>query len=307
MIKNHRRDLILTFDLLKSIIISSFSVCMFYVLISSFVLYGQTGVVYDDLSFKSKILKMERQYAVYLPPDYHLSSRQYPVLYLLHGYSDDQTGWIQFGEVKHITDKAIADGSATSMVIVMPDADTGVIGYINTIDGQWLYEDFFFKELIPHIEKTFKVKSEKDYRAIAGLSMGGGGSLLYALHHPEYFVACAPLSAWLGPSTIEELELALQNTNLDYKPEDLEPYFNHYNALAYIDGKTKEELSQVSYYIDNGDDDYLYEGNALLHIALRKKGVPHEFRIRNGGHSWTYWRESLPDVLHFVSQRFRRF
>lgn len=270
-------------------------------------IHAQTGIVYDQLSFKSEILNMERNYAVYLPPDYHLSNRKYPVLYLLHGYSDNQTGWVQFGEVKHIADKAITDGSATSMVIVMPDADTGVIGYTNTIDGQWLYEDFFFEELIPHIEETFKVKSEKGYRAIAGLSMGGGGSLIYALHRPEYFIACASLSAWLGPSTIQELEASIQNAHIDYNPEDLEPYFKRYNALAFIEGKTKDELNEVSYYIDNGDEDSLYEENALLHIALRKKEVPHEFRIRNGGHTWTYWRESLADVLHFVSQRFRRF
>ncbi len=98
-----------------------------------------------------------------------------------------------------------------------------------------LYEDFFFEEFIPHIEQTFKIQSEKAYRAVAGLLMGGGGALIYALHHPEYFIACSPLSAWFGPSTIEELEKDIQKANMEYTLEDLESYFKHYNALAFIE------------------------------------------------------------------------
>src|SRR5579862_5948364 len=94
-------------------------------------LFAQTGKVYDNLSMTSKILKMERKYAVYLPPDYETSDRSYPVLYLLHGGGDDQTGWVQFGEVLNITDKAIHEGIATPMIIIMPDANTGRRGYFN--------------------------------------------------------------------------------------------------------------------------------------------------------------------------------
>jgi enterochelin esterase-like enzyme len=119
---------------------------------------AQTGKVYDDLSLPSKILKSDRKYAIYLPPDYETSGRSYPVLYLLHGSGDDQTGWVQFGEVLNITDKAIANGTATPMIIVMPDANTGRRGYFNDIKGDWNYEDFFFKELIPFIEKKYRAK-----------------------------------------------------------------------------------------------------------------------------------------------------
>jgi len=105
---------------------------------------AQNGKVLDDLSLESKILNGERKFAVYLPPDYQTSSRSYPVLYLLHGHTDNHTGWIQFGEVLHIADKAILSGEATSMIIIMPDADTGSPGYTNAISGKWNYEDFFF-------------------------------------------------------------------------------------------------------------------------------------------------------------------
>ena len=88
-------------------------------------LSAQTGKVFDNLSMKSNILKSERKFAIYLPPDYDTSSRSYPVLYLLHGSGDDQTGWVQFGEVLRIADQAIKKGKATPMIIVMPDANTG--------------------------------------------------------------------------------------------------------------------------------------------------------------------------------------
>ena len=105
---------------------------------------AQSGKVMDAEVMTSKILKSERKYAVYLPPDYETSKRSYPVLYLLHGGGDDQTGWVQFGEVQNITDKAIREGTATPMIIIMPDANTGKRGYFNDIKGDWRYEDFFF-------------------------------------------------------------------------------------------------------------------------------------------------------------------
>ncbi len=86
---------------------------------------AQSSKVFDNLSIPSKILKSDRKYAIYLPAGYETSQRSYPVLYLLHGATDNQNGWIQFGEIQHIADKAIEDGTATSMIIVMPDADTG--------------------------------------------------------------------------------------------------------------------------------------------------------------------------------------
>lgn len=156
-------------------------------LLTAYPLFAQNGSVMDNLSMPSKILKGDRKYAIYLPPDYETSQRSYPVLYLLHGGGDDQTGWVQFGEVLHIADKAIRRGEATPMIIIMPDANTGQRGYFNDIKGDWRYEDFFFEEFMPFVEREYRIKGEKRYRAVAGLSMGGGGSFVYALRHPELF------------------------------------------------------------------------------------------------------------------------
>jgi len=269
--------------------------------------FAQTGRVFDKLTMRSEILKMDRNYAIYLPPGYETSERSYPVLYLLHGAGDDQTGWVQFGEVLRITDEAIQNGSATAMIIVMPDANTGKRGYFNDMKGEWRYEDFFFEELMPHVEKKYRIKSEKRYRAVAGLSMGGGGTLMYALHHPELFSSACPLSAATGPTSKADARKYFERWgDTGASDAQIEAYYARHSALALVENMPDDQKKAVRWFIDCGDDDFLYEGNSLLHIAMRKKEIPHEFRIRQGGHTWTYWRESLPTVLSFVSDAFHQ-
>jgi len=270
-------------------------------------LIAQTGKVYDNLTLPSKILKMERKYAVYLPPDYETSGRSYPVLYLLHGGGDDQTGWVQFGEVLHIADKAILEGTSTAMVIIMPDANTTRRGYFNDLKNEWRYEDFFFDELMPFVEKKYRIKGEKKYRAVAGLSMGGGGSFIYALHRPQLFSSACPLSAATGPLTLDDTKRNISRGNETFPDSVVTKYFNSQSVLSQVNSMPDSVKKSVRWYIDIGDDDFLYEGNSLVHIAMRKKEIPHEFRIGDGSHSWTYWRAALPKVLAFVSQGFHQF
>ncbi len=278
-----------------------------FLIISPLFGFTQMGKVMDNLTMESKILNMDRRYAIYLPPDYDTSERSYPVLYLLHGAGDDQTGWVQFGEVLHIADRAINEGKATPMIIVMPDANTGQRGYFNSIEGNWRYEDFFFEEFMPFIEEAYRIKGEKRYRAVAGLSMGGGGSFMYALHHPELFSSACPLSAYVGPLTIEQAKERYERNDIDVSDKKIEEYFKKHNAVELVKDLPAEDIKSVRWYIDCGDDDFLYEGNSLVHIAMRKKEIPHEYRVRDGGHTWTYWRESLPTVLEFVSMAFHQY
>jgi len=279
----------------------------FIAFLVSSTLIAQTGKEFDNLSLPSKILKVDRKYSVYLPPDYETSQRSYPVLYLLHGAGDDQTGWVQFGEVLHIADKAISEGTATPMIIVMPDAKTGQMGYFNNLKNDWRYEDFFFEEFIPYVEKTYRIKSEKRFRAVAGLSMGGGGSFMYALHHPELFSSACPLSAYIGPLTIADAKAGFERSNQKGTDAEIEAYFKRHNAISLINDIKDDQKKAVRWYIDCGDDDFLYEGNSLVHIAMKKKEIPHEFRIREGAHNWTYWRTALPTVLSFVSDAFHQY
>src|ERR1700680_4911269 len=151
------------------------------------------GKIIEERTIKSSILNKAVRYTIYLPADYDHSERTYPVVYLLHGYTDDNTGWLQFGEINRYADKAIEAGIIPPMIIIMPNGDSS--WYINSYDGKERYEDFFIKEFIPAMESKYRIKAEKKYRGIAGLSMGGYGSLIYALKYPDLFAAAAPLSA----------------------------------------------------------------------------------------------------------------
>ena len=270
------------------------------------------GIVKEKQVIKSTILNREVHYTIYLPSDYYTSERNYPVTYLLHGHGDADDGWIQFGEVNRLADDAIKTGKIPPMIIVTPNGFGSF--YINAADGSFNYEDFFIKELIPHIEKTYKVKAEKRFRGISGLSMGGYGSLLYALKYPELFAAAAPLSAAIWtPDQIKEMSKSqfdgyfINSIGKNLMGADrLTPTWLANSPLGLIDKKTKEELSSVRYWIDCGDDDFLTIGNAQLHIALTNKNVPHEFRMRDGAHNWTYWRTGIIDALAFIGDSFHQ-
>jgi len=274
-------------------------------------LFGQ-GIVKEKQVIASKILNRDVHYSIYLPSDYNTSDRSYPVTYLLHGHGDADDGWIQFGEINRLADKAIADGTIPPMIIVTPDGFKSF--YINAADGSLSYEDFFIKELIPHIEKTYKVKSEKRYRGIAGLSMGGYGALIYALKYPKLFAAAAPLSAVVWNDS--DISLVADNmynslfATTDKKNvkgiDRINSAWLQNSPLKLIETKSIEELSSVKYWIDCGDDDYLSVGNANLHIAMTNKKVPHEFRVRDGAHNWTYWRTGIIDALSFIGNNFHQ-
>ena len=273
---------------------------------------AQTGKVIEEKTIASPILGKDVRYTIYLPADYESSNRSYPVVYLLHGYTDDNTGWLQFGEINRYADKAIAEGTIPPMIIVMPNGDSS--WYINSYDGKEKYEDFFVKEFIPGIEKTYRIKSTKQYRGIAGLSMGGYGSLVLAMRHPDLFCAAAPLSAGIFDNDAmvtmpddnwNQTFAQLFGRNLKGR-ERLNKAWQEYSVLQIVATHSAEDLKKVRYWIDCGDDDFLTKGNCLLHIALSEKKIPHEFRVRDGAHSWTYWRTGITDALQFIGQSFHQ-
>ena len=275
---------------------------------------GQESRVFDSLTFHSNILKKVKTFALYLPKGYESSERRYPVLYLLHGGGDHPSrhrSWIQSIEMQRITDKAIDEGTAAPMIIVMPDAE--MTYYMNNVSGKYQFEDFFIKELIPYIEKNYRCLAEKNYRTIGGLSMGGYGSLLYSMHYPELFSACAVMSA--GIRTDEQIiemphkeylrRYGSAMGNVKEGDSRITDFWNQNSVLFLVKQMKEEQKKSVRFYMDIGDDDFLYKGNSLLHILMRDLNIPHEFRIRDGTHNTEFWRSGLPGVLAFVSESFR--
>ena len=285
---------------------------LFSLILFTFHGFAQNGILKESLKTKSAVLNQDVEYNIYLPADYETSNRRYPVLYLLHGYTDDETGWTQFGEANLIADRLLKSGEIPPMIIVMPDA--GVSWYINSADGKVKFEDFFIQEFIPFVDATYRTRSAKEFRAVAGLSMGGHGSLIMAMKHPEFFAAAAPLSS--GIFTEEEL-VAMSDDTWDrvFGPpygkglkgvERMSDHLKQNWILKIVENANADDLKKVRYYIDCGDEDFLIKGNMALHSLLIDKKIPHEFRVRDGVHDWTYWRTALPEVLKFVGESFHR-
>ena len=260
--------------------------------------------VTDSLS--SKVLGAVVKYNVYLPDGFDKSDGLYPVVYLLHGLTDDYRAWRDKGRMDMVADELMRSGEARKMVIVMPNAggpDTKNTwnGYFN-MPG-WNYEDFFFTEFMPAVEKKYRCISDKGHRAVMGLSMGGGGSTVYCQKHPECFSSCYAMSAWLDNDASKIDSDKDENYRLYCVCKAV-----HDNAapefVLNADEKTREELRTVKWFFDCGDDDFLLDVNVKMHQAMRDSGIKDELRIRNGVHNWEYWHLALRMALPFASRNF---
>lgn len=262
------------------------------------------GKIVTD-SIDSKTLGAEVKYNVYLPDGYKADC-DYPVVYLLHGLSDTYTAWQVKGNMQTVVDELIASGEIVPMVIIMPNAGGPDVnntwnGYFN-MPG-WNYEDFFFGEFLPAVEKKYNCGGSKEERAVMGLSMGGGGSVVYAQRHPDMFSSCYAMSAWLDNKENEVYKTPKEKNQLWYVREAVKEH----SALDFLDNAdqaTLEKLRSVAWFIDCGDDDFLLQMNMDFHMKMRALKVHSEFRVRNGVHNWEYWHLALRLSLPFASRNF---
>ncbi len=265
---------------------------------------AKAGKVVTD-SLYSSVLDSQVKFNVYLPDSFGHTDRLYPVVYLLHGLSDDYTAWVTKGNMQTVIDELIGTGEAKEMVIVMPNAggpDTHNTwnGYFN-MPG-WRYEDFFFGEFVPAVEKKYRIVSDKGHRAVMGLSMGGGGSTVYAQRHPDIFSSCYAMSAWLD-NRMREVGADTKKDCLYYVCQAV----NDHSALEFVDKAdeaTLEALRSVKWFFDCGDDDFLLDINVALYQKMRDRRVKSELRVRNGIHNWEYWHLALRLALPFASRNF---
>jgi S-formylglutathione hydrolase FrmB len=167
----------------------------------------------------------------------------------------------------------------------------------------WNYEDFFFKEFLPQVERKYRIISDKGHRAVMGLSMGGGGSTVYCQRHPDMFSSCYAMSAWLENKQGQVGGKDLKKDKLYYVSNAV----NEHSALDFIDNAddaTLKALRTVKWFFDCGDDDFLVRLSFDLHMKMKEKGVKSELRVRNGVHNWEYWHTALRTALPYASRNF---
>lgn len=256
-------------------------------------------------SIHSSKLNADQKYNVYLPEGYNPADK-YPVIYLLHGLSDDYTAWDQKGGISAVADELIRSGELVPVVIVMPNAGDSDIynypnGYFNMVE--WPYETFFFSEFLPKVEDKFNCGGSKGLRAVMGLSMGGGGSIVYSQRHPDMFSSCYAMSPWLDNQNNEVTTDEKLTTKFTYTQRAV----SRHSAIEFLDkadAATLDNLRTVKWFIDCGDDDFIFDLSTSFYAKMREKGVKAEFRVRDGVHNWEYWHISLRTALPFASRNF---
>jgi len=239
------------------------------------------------LWYKSGTTGEYRRIFVYTPPGYDQSKARYPVLYLQHGHGEDEAAWSHQGHENFILDNLLAAGKAKPMIIVNEDGMTGAPLQITPplkgapagkpVANSFMerkYETFdsiISKDLIPFIDANFRSMPDREHRALAGLSMGGGEAFRIALNHPDLF-------AYLGAFSPA---LAVADTKTDYDGALADP------------AKVNKEFKLI--WLGIGRQDFLNKPVKQTHEELEKAGINHVWVETDGSHSWTVWRKYLAD------------
>ena len=223
-------------------------------------------------SYRSGVLRSARPLVVYTPADYETSGKSYPVFYLVSGTTDTEETWFRVGRVNTILDNLIADGKAEPMIVVMPYGNMGSTPQPASMAATKMYE-VFAKEMteciMPYVEQSFRTVNDRDHRAIAGFSRGGGQSLYSALSHPELFAWLASYSAYLTPEMMDTCF----------------PQYAENPALV------NDAFKLLWYGV--GSDDFLYNDVVRNREYLDAKGIRHEDMTTGGGHTWMNARAYL--------------
>lgn len=268
--------------------------------------------LWEDQILQSDLLNRPIEYAVLLPEGYDKSEESYPVVYLLHGYGDDETAWYKNGALKFYADNNLA--ATGPMIFVMPQAFNTY--YIDKFNGNFPYMEMFVDELVPEIDSRFRTKKDKSQRAVMGYSMGGYGALILPAMNPDVFSVSIPLS--MSFRTDEQYMAESQGSfDNQWAPNfgpargvsgeaRLTEYFKQRSPFYFFDAADVSSYNNVKFLIDCGDDEEsLIFTNNNLHSLMRENGVDHEYRVRSGGHSFDYWKKSYPEALQFISNAFK--
>lgn len=257
---------------------------------------------YETVQFESALVGAPLPYNVVLPADYKRGSskdRRYPVLYLLHGLGGSAADWVS--KRAHLADYA----AQYPFIIVVPEGKDG--WYTDGLVPREKFESYFVDELIPDVDRRFRTISSREGRAVAGLSMGGYGSMKFALKHPELFAFAASMSGALAVASW---------TPDQHLPEFIRPsvmrVYGDAGSSVRLENDvyklarelTPERAKALPYiYLDCGTEDFLLSNSRDFSALLVEKKVAHEFRELPGEHSWPYWDRQVREVLKLAAQK----
>lgn len=223
----------------------------------------------------STVYGQPREYAVYLPPCYADNPDQrYPVIYLFHGWPMDENHWLDLGIVR-AADELINSGELPPFIIALPRGDKEGV-YNRTSGGDKSWEGAMINEFIPYIDKTYRTRAQRDYRAIGGISRGAVWSLEIGLRHPDVFASVGGHSP----------ALSVNRATADYDPLDI---------------ANDAPIETLRIFLDAGDKDWTRDSARELSKLLEARHVPHTYTIGKGDHTDAYWTTQVPAYLKFYA------
>ena len=265
-------------------------------------------IVQENIGVESILLNRTVKVNLILPVGYGSSEKTYPTVFLLHGIGGDHTSWLNRCHVDRMIDSLHAATNMGDYIYVLPDAGNSY--YINNYDSTNMYADFFIHELVPYIDNHYRTQADRSHRALLGLSMGGYGSVMLALHAPELFGIVVALSAAVRNEPMVQA-LPQDRYNWLYGPvfgtdlqgdERITEHWKQNTPYYLIDSTNSANYTDISWYIDCGLDDFLLPASEAFHKLLQQYGIPHEYHIRPGKHNWAYWYLSTVDGLIFIDE-----
>lgn len=226
----------------------------------------------------------DNKISVYLPSDWQTSGKKYPVLYLLHGMWDNNNAWINKASMHRIANTSVQNGDCSELIVVMPNCSDDF--YVNGYSKGVNYEDYFHEDLIPFVEETYPCRTDRSSRAIAGLSMGGYGTVYHAFSYPEKFCVAYSMSGaveGMGNATTPSLRQIFERK-----------------------GYTEEDFASLpKLTLECGTEDNLcYTAGVHTHAYLTEINFPHSYITRSGVHDWAFWIACLPKALVEVGKYF---
>jgi S-formylglutathione hydrolase FrmB len=249
------------------------------------------GATVDTVVTYSAAMKKNIK-AVVVKPDNYAKAKELPVVYLLHGYSDNYAAWITKAPViAHYADQY-------NVIIVCPDGGFSSWYFDSPVDSTFKYETYVSKELVQWTDEHFKTIRNRNGRAITGLSMGGHGALYLAFKHQDVFGAAGSMSGGVDfrPFPLN-WDIAKRLGNYSDQPE-------RWDANTVINCTHLLIPNSLAIIIDCGTGDFFYKVNCSLHEKLAYNNIPHDFITRPGKHDWEYWNNAIGYQLLFMSNYF---
>jgi S-formylglutathione hydrolase FrmB len=246
----------------------------------------------DTVNIYSNSMHKSINCVIIKPDSYKKKKEQFPVVYLLHGYSGAYNNWImKVPDLKEMADQF-------KMIIVCPDGGFSSWYFDSPVDSTFKYETYIATEVVHFIDQHYKTIADKNHRAITGLSMGGHGGLFLALRHPDIFGAAGAMSGGVDLSESRnrfDIMKRIGDTSVNAQN------WHDYSVVNLIEHYTGTPVKMI---IDCGIKDIFIKGNRLLHQKMLDLKIPHEYIERPGEHNWDYWSKAVGYELYFFKNFF---